>query len=128
MVSCGEQGESTWLLEAVEVPCNATTRLEYDRSLKGIAGVVLALSVDGNTVRGGRAAVTWAYRGLCCRDLQLEGPLAGIFQTAGAVARDWTAALPEPVSDHLASGKYRRRIIEVQLRRALERAARANRV
>jgi aerobic carbon-monoxide dehydrogenase medium subunit len=117
--------DPTWLVEAVEVPCNETIRLHYDRSLKGVAGVVVALFLDGETVLAGRASVNWAYATLCCRDLPLAAPapLTSLPQQARAVARDWTAALPEPITNHLASGNYRRRIIEVHLRRALERAA-----
>jgi len=116
--------DPTWLLEAVEVPCNDEIRLHYDRSLKGVAGGVVALFLDGETVLAGRASVSWAYATLCCRDLPLAGPvpLTSLPQQARVVARDWTAALPEPITNHLASGNYRRRIIEVHLRRALERA------
>ena len=54
VVSCAEQfaaprDEAGWLLEYVEVPCEADVRLEYDRSLKGIAGLVLGLTLDGST-------------------------------------------------------------------------------
>jgi carbon-monoxide dehydrogenase medium subunit len=118
--------DPTWLLEAVAVPCGRTIRLDYDRSLKGVAGVVLALTVDGALVVGARAAVTWAYRAPCCADLPLGAPLplAALSGDAGTLARAWAAAIPEPITNHLASGGYRRRIIEVHLRRALARAAR----
>ena len=116
---------SAWLLEAVEVSCKKAIWLHYDRLLKGVAGVVVALFLDGETVLAGRASVNWAYATLCCRDLPLAGPapLTSLPQQARAIARDWTAALPEPITNHLASGNYRRRIIEVHLRRALERTA-----
>ena len=118
--------DPTWLLEAVVVPCNRAIRLDYDRSFKGVAGVVLALAIEGDVVVGARAAATWAFPQPCCADLPIEQPtpIATLSGRAGMLARAWAAALPEPTTDHLASGGYRRRIIEVHLRRALERAAR----
>ena len=66
MVSCVEyfrarrqdatRQDPTWLLEAVVVPCNRAIRLDYDRSFKGVAGVVLALAIEGDVVVGARAA------------------------------------------------------------------------
>ena len=122
----GGRRRRPWLLEAVVVPCNRAIRLDYDRSFKGVAGVVLALAIEGDLVVGARAAVTWAFPRPCCADLPIEQPtpIATLSGRAGMLARAWAAALPEPTTDHLASGGYRRRIIEVHLRRALERAAR----
>jgi aerobic carbon-monoxide dehydrogenase medium subunit len=118
--------DTAWLLEAIRVPCGHELRLIYDRSLKGVAGVVLALRLAGDLVESARAAVTWAYRELHCTDLQVgpSVPLSALRSLAGTLASSFTAALPQPITDHVASCSYRRRIIEVQLRRALERAGR----
>ena len=37
---------------------------------------------------------------------------AALARRAPMLARTWVSALPEPMSNHLASGSYRRRIIE----------------
>jgi aerobic carbon-monoxide dehydrogenase medium subunit len=113
--------DTAWLLATIRVPCGQELRLIYDRSFKGVAGVVLALRLAGDLVESVRAAVTWAYRKLHCADLP-AAPLASLRSLAGTLTSAYAAALPEPITDHIASGSYRRRIIEVQLRRALERA------
>jgi carbon-monoxide dehydrogenase medium subunit len=112
------------LLQAVLVASERRMHLDYDRSLKGVAGVVLALSIHDELVVGARAAVTWAYREVRSADLPIgaPAPLAALARRAAMLARTWVAALPEPMTNHLASGGYRRRIIEIHLRRALERA------
>jgi len=113
--------DAGWLLGAIRVPCGQELRLIYDRSFKGVAGVVLAVRLAGGLVKSVRAAVTWAYRSLYCADLP-GAPLASLPSLAGTLASTYAAALPEPITDHIASGGYRRRIIEVHLRRALARA------
>ena len=127
-ISPARQRDPLWLLQAVLVSCERRIHLDYDRSLKGVAGVVLALSLDGDTVVSARAAVSWAYREVRSADLPLASPapLASLSRRAPMLARTWVSALPEPMSNHLASGSYRRRIIEIHLRRALERAARGH--
>jgi carbon-monoxide dehydrogenase medium subunit len=112
------------LLQAVLVACDRRVHVDYDRSLKSVAGVVLALTLHDELVVGARAAVTWAYREVRSADLPLgaPAPLSALARRAPMLARTWVAALPEPMTNHLASGGYRRRIIEIHLRRALERA------
>jgi len=116
--------DTAWLLEAIRAPCGQKLRLIYDRSLKGVAGVVLGLRFTGDLVEGARAAVTWACRELHCADLPVGPslPRATLRALAATLAKSFAAALPQPVTDHVASGSYRRRMIEVQLRRALARA------
>jgi carbon-monoxide dehydrogenase medium subunit len=132
-VACTEyfaarQRDPMWLLQAVLVPCERRIHLDYDRSLKGVAGVVLALFLDGDMVVSARAAVSWAYREVRSADLPIGSAAlpAALARRAPMLARTWVSALPEPMSNHLASGGYRRRIIEIHLRRALERAARGH--
>jgi carbon-monoxide dehydrogenase medium subunit len=132
IVSCAEHfaaacDVSGWLLEGVEVHCERDLRIEYDRSHTGVAGVVLGLTLDGNWIVGARTATTWAYAHLHCAELPVARmPVAALLSEARALAADWASALPEPVTNHLASNRYRRRILEVQLRRALEKAGNVN--
>lgn len=128
VVACAEQfaaprDERGWLLEWIEVAPEGDTRIEYDRSLKGIAGVVVGATIDGDRIVRARAATTWAYPDLHCADLRIAGGAASQLRSdAAAVAADWVGSLPEPLTNHLATGRYRRKILEIQLRRALERA------
>lgn len=46
-------------------------------------------------------------------------PVASLGSDAGDLARLVASALPEPINDGLASGSYRRRMIEVLARRLL---------
>ena len=104
---------SGWLLEGVEVHCERDLRIEYDRSHKGVAGVVLGLTLDGNRIVGARAATTWAYAHLHYAELPVARmPVAALLSEARALAADWASALPEPVTNYLASNRYRRRILE----------------
>ena len=128
VVSCAEQfaaprDEAGWLLEYVEVPCEADVRLEYDRSLKGIAGLVLGLTLDGERIVHARAATTWAFPDLHYADLPVAG-MSSLKLRSGAaeIAAEWASRLPVPITNHLASSRYRRKVLEIQLRRALERA------
>jgi aerobic carbon-monoxide dehydrogenase medium subunit len=116
--------DTAWLLEAIRVPCGQELRLIYDRSLKGVAGVVLGLRLTGDLVESARAAVTWACRELHCAHLSVgpSRPRATLRALAATLAKSFAAALPQPITDHVASGGYRRRMIEIQLRRALARA------
>ena len=129
LVTCADQfaaprDERGWLLEGIEVALEADTRIDYDRSLKGIAGVVVGLTIDGDRIVHARAATTWAYADLHCAALPVAGAsVSQLRAEAAAVAGEWVSRLPQPMTNHLATGRYRRKILEIQLRRALERAA-----
>ncbi|MGV3635457.1 MAG: FAD binding domain-containing protein [Pseudorhodoplanes sp.] len=109
------------LLEGFSVPVERDLRVIHDRSLKGIAGVVLAVAVDGHSVLRARASTAWSHPATVCADLPLSGmPLADVARNAADIARDWAGKLPEPLPNHLASARYRKRILEIGLKRALQ--------
>lgn len=109
------------LLESVTIPNDGSRRFVYDRSLKGIAGVAVSASIVGGKVRNARAAVSWAYPRPVAKAVSIpEGTAASDLDAfAGDAAAVWCRDLPVPVGDHLASSAYRRRMIEVKLRRGL---------
>ena len=118
---------SGWLLEYVEVQCERDLRLEYDRSHKGVAGVVLGLTLDGKRIVRARAATTWAFPHLHYAELPVARmPVAALLSEARALAADWASALrsPSPITWlQTATGEE---FWKVQLRRALERAGNVN--
>jgi aerobic carbon-monoxide dehydrogenase medium subunit len=118
------QQEPAWLLETIRIPSAYNLHLDYDRSLKGIAGIVVAFAIEDDTVVRAHASVTWAFEELRSTDLPfaMPCPLPSLVREAARIAGEWVSDLPDPIGDHLASSAYRRRIIEVHLRRALERA------
>ena len=112
---------SGWLLEGFAAPVESDLRVVYDRSFKGVAGVVLVIALEGRSVLRARASVTWAHPTVYCAELPLAGSaLADVAHNAADIARDWAGGLPEAISNHLASARYRRRILEIGLRRSLE--------
>ncbi len=110
-----------WLLESIAAPIESDLRVVYDRSFKGVAGVVLALTLDGPSVLRARAATTWAHSAVYCAELPLAGRLlANVVDNAAEIARDWAGRMPDPLSNHLASARYRKRILEIGLKRSLQ--------
>jgi carbon-monoxide dehydrogenase medium subunit len=95
------------LLTAIELPTRGL-RLSFDRSLRPALSLAL-----GEDARGGRVAIGCAFAAPLARELA-----AG--DTQADVARATAASLPEPMSDMHAGGAYRRRMIELLLRRRLE--------
>jgi aerobic carbon-monoxide dehydrogenase medium subunit len=113
------------LLESVLVPAEPARRFVYDRSLKGVAGVVVSGVVLDGQVSGLRAAISWAYQRPVCAPISFSRPVAAgdLADSAGEIAAAWCGDLPAPVSDHLASAGYRQRIIAIKLRRGLQALA-----
>lgn len=116
------------LLAGVMVPVQPARRFVYDRSLKGIAGVVVSGTVTDGRVGALRAAISWAYPHVVSKPIPLTGAASARDLAAAAeeIAAAWCGDLPPPIADHLASSAYRRRIVEVRLRRGLQ--ALANRI
>jgi|RhiMetdeSRZDD1v2_1073273.scaffolds.fasta_scaffold164678_3 carbon-monoxide dehydrogenase medium subunit len=102
------------LLTAVEIPLPGERRLGFDRSLKPVVSVAVAVERAPTGELSGRAAVGCAYPRAVVEPLDLGQPIERAAQT---VAR----ALPEPLSDAVASAGYRRRMIGVLIRRLLQR-------
>ena len=117
--------EQVGLLTAIVLPTGTKVRLLFDRSLRPIVTLALGLDfVDGRITRG-RAAVGCAYPVLVAVKLPLDEPLRPVelARRATALARVVAAELPDPLGDHHGSSGYRRRMIEVLLRRNLSAVA-----
>jgi carbon-monoxide dehydrogenase medium subunit len=95
-------------------------RLLADRSLHPIVSVYLGASVENGKVHSARIAAGCAYVRPAVVELPVAGmPVGTLGSAAAALARAAAGLLPEPMSDGLASGSYRRRMIEVLARRLL---------
>jgi aerobic carbon-monoxide dehydrogenase medium subunit len=109
------------LLTAIVFPTGTTVRLLFDRSLRPIVTLALGLDFVDGRITGGRAAIGCAYPMLVAAKLPLDEPLppADLAHHAAPLAQVVAAELPEPLGDHHGSSGYRRRMIEVLLRRNL---------
>src|SRR5690606_38531274 len=99
--------------------------LAFDRSLKPAVSVALAIEDHGHGMLIGRGVVGCAYAAPVCRPLALGGA-TGIAALAGrgaGIAAAFAASLPKPLDDAVAGRAYRRRMIEVLLRRQIEALA-----
>ncbi|WP_068027996.1 FAD binding domain-containing protein [Rhodoplanes sp. Z2-YC6860] len=108
------------LLERVRIPIAPHQRLLAERSLHPIISVYLGARLEGGKIHSARIAVGCCHAQPATADL----PLAGVSVTslgadAAAIASKAAASFAEPLSDGLASGSYRRRMIEVLTRRLL---------
>jgi aerobic carbon-monoxide dehydrogenase medium subunit len=123
--AAGRPAPQAGLLTAIELPRPATLRLEFDRSLRPALSLAIGLDLEGelDTARvvGGRVAIGCAFAAPMARALPLAGPLTlrELGRVAGDVAHALAAGLPEPATDNHASAAYRRRMVEVLLRRGL---------
>jgi aerobic carbon-monoxide dehydrogenase medium subunit len=109
------------LLTAIEFPLGSTLRLLFDRSLRPIATLALGLDFVDGRITGGRAAIGCAYPVVVAAKLLFDEPLSPVelARRAALLAQAVTAELPEPLGDHYGSSGYRRRMIELLLRRNL---------
>lgn len=92
------------LLTAIDVPVTSSARLGFDRSLKPVVSVAVALDGDRASVAVGCA---------------FASPFFWSGQTADAGA-GLSAALPDPIDDPMGGAAYRRRMIAVLSRRLIE--------
>jgi aerobic carbon-monoxide dehydrogenase medium subunit len=96
------------ILAFLEIPLAAGHRFAFERSYKPV--ISLALAVDAGTAR---IAVGCAYARPLWRSLSLRGA------ASEALAESFARDLPEPISDWIASGTYRRKLARVILARRL---------
>jgi carbon-monoxide dehydrogenase medium subunit len=95
-------------------------RLLADRSLHPVVSVYLGASIDSGKVRSARIVAGCAHAQAVMAELPVAGAgVAALGSDAGDLARAVAGSVPEPIGDGLASGPYRRRMIEVLTRRLL---------
>jgi carbon-monoxide dehydrogenase medium subunit len=113
------------ILESIVVPRVRRRWLAFDRSLKPVVSVAVVLEDHGPELFVGRAVVGCAYDMPICQPLILGDAtdVAALRGRAAEIAKAFVASLPAPIDDALASRAYRRRMIEVLVRRQLESLA-----
>ena len=109
------------LLTAITLPIARRLRLAFDRSLRPAVSLALGLDLDDGKVVAGRIAIGCAFAVPLAVTLPLNEPLPPreVAQNSAILAHDVAVSLPEPANDGHASAHYRRRMIEVLLRRNL---------
>ena len=109
------------LLTGITLPSAARFRLAFDRSLRPAITLALGLDLEDGKVIGGRVAIGCAFPMPISSRLPISEPISPreTVERAATLARDLTAALPEPMTNQHASARYRRRMIGVLLRRNL---------
>jgi aerobic carbon-monoxide dehydrogenase medium subunit len=117
----GSIAKDVGLLTAITFPSASTHRLLFDRSLRPIISLALGLDFVDGRITGGRAAIGCAYPMPIAAKLPIDEPLPPpeLARRALPLAQAVAAGLPDPRSDHNGSSAYRRRMIEVLLRRNL---------
>ena len=113
------------LLTRIVFRSGSTLRLLFDRSLRPSVSLALGLDFADGRITGGRAAIGCAYPVPIAAKLPFDAPLppAELVRRAAPLAQAVAAGLPEPVGDHHGGTVYRRRMIEVLLRRNLRAVA-----
>jgi CO/xanthine dehydrogenase FAD-binding subunit len=120
-IAAGDPLPAGALLTAALLP--AGTLLFADRSLKPAIIAWLGLSVAEGRVTAARLGIGAAHDAAVGLTLPVAGTPLGVLGGAAEALGAWVAAaLPEPVSDSLASAAYRRRMAGVLARRLLIRA------
>jgi carbon-monoxide dehydrogenase medium subunit len=106
---------SDGLLTAIIFPTGDVLKLQFDRSLRPIVTLALGLDVVDGSIAGGRVAIGCAY----ASPISVALRPAALAHRAASIAEQVAVGLPEPRRDQYASSAYRRRMIEVLLRRNL---------
>ena len=110
------------LLLDLEIPITGKVRFAMDRSLKPAISVALGVT-ESRDGWAARAAVGCAYSQAWGADVGHAAGLAELINSANDLAAQFAAGMPEPLSDHNASGAYRRRMTSVLLARQLKALA-----
>jgi aerobic carbon-monoxide dehydrogenase medium subunit len=109
------------LLTAITFPSLARLRFAFDRSLRPAVTLAVGLDLEVGRVAAGRVAIGCAFAAPMAATLPLDEPLLPreVAESAAILACDLAASLPEPLSDSHGGASYRRRMIEILLRRNL---------
>jgi carbon-monoxide dehydrogenase medium subunit len=109
------------LLTAISMPSGGALKLVFDRSLRPIVTLVLGLDFVDGCAAGGRVALGGVYATPLVASLPFNEPLppGGLAHHAERIAQEVAAGFLTPLGDHHATPAYRRRMIEVLLRRCL---------
>jgi aerobic carbon-monoxide dehydrogenase medium subunit len=121
LLALGASKHGDVMLERVEITVAPfRQRLLADRSLHPIISLYLGASLEGDRIHSARIAVGCCFAQPATAELPLAGiRVASLGADAAAIASKAAAGFAEPISDGLASGAYRRRMIEVLTRRLL---------
>lgn len=116
---------SDQLLTAVVLPFGSAFRVMFDRSLRPIVTLAIGLEVCEDRITGGRVAIGCGYPRPMGAPLPFQESLTvrELGRCAARFAHELAVELPEPLADHNAGASYRRRMIEVLLRRNLSALA-----
>jgi carbon-monoxide dehydrogenase medium subunit len=109
------------LLVSIEIPRRTGLRLAFDRSLRPVLSLAVGLELDAGSVKAARVAFGCAFAAPFALALPIGDPvsLRDLGTQAADIAGLVGANLPEPLTDAVGSGLYRRRMAEVLLRRLL---------
>jgi carbon-monoxide dehydrogenase medium subunit len=120
LLALGASRRGDILLERIQIPVAPRQRLLADRSLHPIISLYLGASLESGKIRAARIAVGCCHAQPATAELPVAGiPVTSLGAAAAEIARKAAAGFAEPLSDGLASGSYRRRMIEVLTRRLL---------
>lgn len=112
------------LLHHLAIDTASLRTFRYDRSMRPVTTVALAVRGTGETLELA-AAVGSEYRRPVLLRARLD--VAGVAnltpRARAGLAHDLAAQLPDWVGDYAGSASYRRRVVEVLLRRQLDAAA-----
>lgn len=112
--------ERPTLLHHLTVDTSSLLAFRYDRSLRPVTTVALAVRRAGDGLRF-TSVIGSEYRAAVLVRTEAAAPELADADPA-AIAADLAGQLPDRIGDYAGSASYRRRVVEVLLRRQLEAA------
>jgi len=109
------------LLSALEIPDRFGRLFSFDRTLKPVVSVAVAIATKDGMVEGVRAGIGCAYPHAVGGPLPIDAgaSLEAVATKAEELAGAFAEGLSDPLDDFVASRGYRRRMIAVLLARQL---------
>lgn len=109
------------LLRAIKVPLISGREITYDRSMRPVVSVALAVDRQGEFITGARAGFGCAFDRPFSIRLPILEPMHAtrLADAAEHLAAETVAATPAARTDFLGSSRYRKRMAQVLLRRQL---------